>query len=75
MKLPEDTQDELVDRAYRRWYARGIRLTGQYPQFPSKDSRVEGRYVVLWNVNGELARYRIKGTAKRPTLWFVEDEY
>lgn len=53
--------DHLVTRAINA-YLRGCKMRGLVGQIPSSSSAAEGGMVVLRNVNGELARYRVTAT-------------
>lgn len=52
--------DDLLDRAFRRWF-RDCEAAGGVPTQPAGYSYVEGDTAVLLNCHGELARYRWDG--------------
>ena len=61
--------DEMTERALRAWF----RLGPSQLQPCAVSSGREGNLIILRNVNGELARYRITGPAGQERLRKLAD--
>lgn len=56
--LYSDEMTERAVKAYLRWHKRTTGLDGPMPS--SSESQRKGNIVTLVNVNGPLARYRVR---------------